>query len=96
MSVPHLSVVRADENPDSPAARASRLYAEAREAAMEQVRHLELGLAAAITLAAEIAEGGDVYPAGVRDLCRRLSEDLNQRSQTLEAIAQRSLDRGHH
>jgi hypothetical protein len=95
-SVPHLSVVRVDENPDSPAARANRLYAEAREAAMEQVRQLEGGLASAIALASEIADGGDIYPAGVRDLCRRLGEDLSLRSQTLEAIAQRALERAPH
>ena len=90
MSVPHLSVVRPEDNPDSPAARANRLYAEAREAAKEQVRQLESSLEAAISLAADIAEGGELYPPGVRDLCRRLAEDMSQRCQTLEAIVQRS------
>lgn len=93
MSVPHLSVVRVEENVDSPAARAGRLYAEAQMAAFDQVRVLEDGLAAVVTLAAEIAEGGDVYPAGVRDLCRRMGEDLAQRSMTLDAIATRALAR---
>ena len=41
-------------------------------------------------LAAEIAEGGDAYPPGVRDIARRLSEDLDSRIQTLEAITART------
>jgi hypothetical protein len=67
--------------------------AEAQAAAFEQVRALEESLSQVVGLAGEIAEGGDVYPAGVRDLCRRMGEDLTQRSLTLEAIAARTLDR---
>lgn len=94
MSVSHLSVVRAEEIQDnSPAARAVQLYAEAQAAAFDQIRVLEAGLAKVVTLAGEIADGGDVYPAGVRDLCRRMGEDISQRSMTLEAIAARALDR---
>ena len=93
MSVPHLSVVHVEEKPDSPAARAAQLYAEAQAAAFEQVRVLEDGLASVVSLAAEIAEGGEVYPAGVRELCRRLGEDLAMRSRTLDAIATRALER---
>jgi hypothetical protein len=95
MSVPRLSVVPTEDTIDTPAARAGRLYAEAQQAAYEQVHVLESGLSKVVVLAAEIAEGGDVYPAGVRDLCRRLSEDLNQRALTLDAIATRTLDQTH-
>jgi len=42
------------------------------------------------TLAAEIADGGDAYPPGVRDLARRLVEDCEARVQTLEAIVART------
>ena len=90
MSVPQLSIVRVDETVDTPAARAQRLYAEAKSAAFEQVKALEDSLSVVVGLAAEIAEGGEVYPAGVRDLCRRLGEDLQQRSQTLDVITQRA------
>jgi hypothetical protein len=93
MSVPRLSVVSVETKLDSPAARAAHLYAEAQQAAFEQVRALEDGLATVVALAAEIADGGDVYPAGVRDLCRRIGTDLAQRSLTLDAIASRALDR---
>jgi hypothetical protein len=95
MNAPHLSVVRAGHNagtsnPNSPAARAALLYAEAQKAALEQVDALEAGIAAVVGLAAEIAEGGEVYPVGVRELSRRMAEDLSLRAQTLAAIAQRA------
>ena len=98
MNAQHLSVVRAGQTaatPDfeTPAARAARLYAEAQGAALEQVRALEDSLGAVVALAQEIASGGDIYPAGVRELCRRLGEDVAGRSQTLEAIAQRAVER---
>ena len=68
------------------AQRAKRLMAEAREAASEQIQALEVSLQAVVALAAEVAEGGDAYPAGIRELARRLVEETNHRSQTLEAI----------
>ena len=88
-SVPHLSVVRIED--ESPAARAQRLFAEAQSAALEQVVYLEHALDAAADIARAIADGGDIYPAGVRDLCSRLAEDVRSRNHTLEALAQRSL-----
>ena len=38
----------------------------------------------------EIADGGEAYPAGVRDLARRFAEDTEARVQTLATIAGRS------
>jgi hypothetical protein len=90
MSVPQLSIVRADTGLEAPAARAQRLYAEARAAAFEQVDRLEAELARAVALASQIADGGDVYPPGVRDLCRRLGEEIGSKAQTLELIAERA------
>ncbi|HTI66997.1 MAG TPA: hypothetical protein VL460_05545 [Caulobacteraceae bacterium] len=92
MSLPQLVVVQPGSGPDSPSARALRLYAEAREAAMEQVRIVEHAIARVIALSEEIAEGGEVYPAGVRDLCRRLGGDLTSRAATLDSLAQRGLE----
>ncbi len=89
MNVPHLSVVRSEDLSESPAVRARRLFSEARGAALEQVRLLESEIVRTLALAEEVAAGGDIYPAGVRDLCARLSEDLGQRAQTLEVLAQR-------
>ena len=92
MSVPKLVVVPPEIAAETPAARAVKLYAEARGAAMEQVRIVEDSLAKVIALSAEIAEGGEVYPVGVRDLCRRLADDLASRVATLDALAQRNLE----
>ena len=92
MSVSHLTVVRSEE-PESPAERARRLLAEAQAAAMEQIEQLELALDAVVALSKSVAEGGDIYPAGVRDLCRRTAEDTAGRRLTLEALAARRRDR---
>lgn len=73
------------------AARAQRLLAEARAAAMEQVQELDAALAGVAELSAQVAEGGDAYPAAIRDLCRRLSEETPLKAQTLQVIATRSL-----
>jgi hypothetical protein len=90
MSVSHLAVVRPeDQQPDTPAERARRLFAEAQAAASEQVVQLEEALDASIALSRSIAEGGELYPAGVRDLCRRMAEETAARRLTLEALATR-------
>jgi hypothetical protein len=67
---------------------------EAQQAADEQVKVLEDALLAIAGLSVEIANGGEVYPVGVRDICRRLAEDSIWRVQTLESIQRQSNDRG--
>jgi hypothetical protein len=89
MTLSQLSIVPAV--PETPAARAARLMGEARQAASEQIIALEEALAAVSHLAAEIAEGGEAYPVGVRDLCRRMAEDIAHRAQTLDALLQHSV-----
>jgi hypothetical protein len=86
LSVSHLSVVT-DTN--SPAERAQRLFAEAREAAMEQVTQLGEALEQVVALAKSIGEGGEIYPSGIRDLCRRTADETYGRGQTLQALAAR-------
>ena len=76
--------------PERPSARASRLMAEARAAAREQVEVLEVAMSEVISMANEISDGGDAYAPGLRDLCRRLAEEVAQRGQTLGAIARSS------
>lgn len=89
---PSLSVV-ADRSPqaETVAQRVRRLQAEARQLAKDHVRSLGASIMAVETLALEIAEGGDAYPPGVRDIARRLVEDCEMRVQTLEAIVSRTL-----
>jgi hypothetical protein len=72
------------------AQRVKRLQAEAKQLAKDHVRTLNQALVEVEQLAAEIAQGGDAYPPGVRDLARRLVEDCETRVQTLEAIVART------
>ena len=51
---------------------------------------LQTALVTVERLAGEIAEGGEAYPPGVRDIARRLIEDCEARVQTLEAITKRA------
>jgi hypothetical protein len=88
MSLPQLSLVATTT--ETPAARASRLLAEAREAATEQIQVLEQALVNVAEIAHLVAEGGEVYPVGVRELCRRLAEDAAAKSQTMDAMLQSS------
>jgi hypothetical protein len=80
----HLAIVPAPE--ENAAARAQRLMAEAREAALEHIASFEEIMKALIQVSSEVADGGSVYPAGVRDLCRRIAEDLEAKGQTFESI----------
>lgn len=72
------------------AQRVQRLQREARQLAREHLAALAAQIVAVEEMAAEIAEGGDVYPVGARELCRRLVEDMESRVSTLEAIVARS------
>ena len=67
-------------------ARARRLMAEAKEAADEQVLLLERALAVVAELSADVAEGGEVYPPGVRDISKKLAADAVWCAQTLGQI----------
>jgi hypothetical protein len=91
MTLPQLALVHSA--PDSPGARLSRLMMEAHQAADEQVKALEDALLNIAYLSAEISEGGDVYPVGVREICRRLAEESVWRAQTLESIQRQANDR---
>jgi hypothetical protein len=74
---------------ESVAERVRRLQAEAKQLAKDHVHALSAAILHAEQLAAEIADGGDAYPPGVRDLARRFVEDAEARVQTLEAITAR-------
>lgn len=72
------------------AERIQRLQAEAKSLARDHVRSLVAQMVAVEQMAAEIADGGEAYAPGVRELCRRLVEDIEARVQTLEAIVSRT------
>ena len=77
--------------PETTADRVKRLQLEARALAVEQVEALEVLLIKAADMAREIAEGGDAYPVGARELANRLASDLPSTSETLKAIVSRAL-----
>ena len=93
---PSLSVVSADgkvaalertnNGADAVAERVRRLQAEARGLVTEHVRTLEAALHDVERLSKEIATGGELYPPGVREIARRLTEDAEVKAQALEAI----------
>ena len=89
----HLNVVTENGKPvpnkETTAQRIKRLQAEARTLAKDHTKALMTLIAEAQAMAAEIAEGGEAYPAGVRDLARRFADDADLRVQTLEAINER-------
>ena len=89
MTPSHLSVVASDYQ-ETASHRARRLLAEAKAAALEHTAALEQALDAVANLAADISEGGDAYPVGVRELSRQLTDDTVSRIQTLSAILNRN------
>ena len=77
---------------NTPLARANRLLAQARLAAAEQVGVLGTAVDRAVDLSMQIAGGGDIYPPGVRDLCRRFTDEGAAHARTLTALSQRLLE----
>ena len=75
--------------PETATQRIRRLQLEAKSLAHEQVEAFCEELSALALRAAEIAEGGDAYPAGVREMASRLSADLPERARSLMAISDR-------
>ncbi|CAN5301498.1 hypothetical protein BH09PSE1_BH09PSE1_03900 [soil metagenome] len=75
--------------PESTSERVKRLQLEARALALEQVEALEVILMQAAAMAREIAEGGDAYPVGAREIASRLMADLPQKAETMKTIVSR-------
>lgn len=71
---------------ETSAQRTRRLHDEARHAALAQVDDIMSAILRLAADAQEIADGGEVFPPGARDLCRRLSDELAWKAQTLEQI----------
>jgi hypothetical protein len=73
--------------------RARQLLEDAREAALEHLRALELAIAAVRDLSDEVVRGSELYGPGLRELARNLSEDLFWKAKTLALLSQRQNDR---
>jgi len=76
--------------PETTAGRVRRLQMEARALAVEQVEALEKVLKQAAEMAREIAEGGDAYPVGAREIASRLVVDLPIKADSMRTIVARS------
>lgn len=75
--------------PETTAERVKRLQLEAHALALEEVEALEKLLLDAASKARAIADGGDAYPVGARELASRLATDLPNRAETLRTIIHR-------
>ncbi|MFT4911920.1 MAG: hypothetical protein ACI9YM_000493 [Brevundimonas sp.] len=73
----------------STSARVRSLLQEARALALDQVHALETALQDAADLAREIADGGDAYPVGTREMASRLASDLPAKAEAIRAIVKR-------
>ena len=93
---PQLSVVSEAEvydlgrGPETTADRVKRLQREARMLAREQAEVLVAKLVETAAVAQEIAEGGEAYPAGVREIASRIHADLDGKEMTLRALVERT------
>ena len=83
-------VVALARGPESTSERIRRLQWEARVLAAEQVEAVGAELEALAARALEIAEGGEAYPAGVRELASRIATDLPEKAKTLLTILHRN------
>ena len=54
--------------------------------AREQIEELTKAIKLLALQSEEIASGGDAYPAGIRELSSRLSEDLYSRMETFNSL----------
>lgn len=70
--------------------RIKRLQAQAKNLAREHVKTLEQALLDVERLSAEIADGGEAYPVGVREIARRLAAECETSGNTIRALAGRS------
>ncbi len=75
--------------PESTGQRIKRLQEEARILAHEEVDRLDNDLRRLAAQAKLIADGGDAYPVGVRELAGRISVDTAQRADMLRALVER-------
>ncbi len=82
-------VVSLARGPESTTERIRRLQWEASVLAAEHAEAFGADLMAMAVRAREIAEGGEAYPPGVRELAARIAADLQVRAKALLTIQQR-------
>ncbi|MBD3837347.1 hypothetical protein [Brevundimonas sp.] len=75
--------------PETTAERVKRLQLEAHALALEEIEALEKLLLEAAAKAKDIANGGDAYPVGAREMASRLAADLPTKAETIKTIVHR-------
>jgi len=75
--------------PETTAERVKRLQMEAHTLALEEIEALERLLLDAAAKAKAIADGGDAYPVGAREIASRLAADLPSKAETIKTILHR-------
>jgi hypothetical protein len=76
--------------PETTSQRVQRLQAEARLLAREEIERLDGELRRMADQARAVADGGDAYPAGIRELAGRIGVDTAQRAEILRALLDRA------
>lgn len=76
--------------PETLGERVARLQQEAKTLAREQIESFQGQLRLAAEMGREVANGGDAYPVGIRELASRLSDDLNERARQFEPLIERT------
>jgi hypothetical protein len=76
--------------PESRAERVRRMQESARALAREQIQAMNEAMVEIAQMAEEIAEGGEAYPVGVRELSRRMAHELEVHSRTITVLLQRA------
>ena len=95
MTAPHLTLVSSDaaaydlSGPETASDRVRRLQQHARARAREQVLELAMAMESLAGLARDIANGGEAYPVGVRELCARMTEEMPVRAKTIQSLISR-------
>jgi hypothetical protein len=77
-------------DPENGAQRLRRLQQEARMLAREQLEDLVQAINILASQAAEIADGGEAFPAGVREMASRIASDLPDKGKSLRLLMERS------
>jgi hypothetical protein len=89
-SVDPVEVYNLSRGPETTTQRVQRLQHEARQLAREQIEAMGRDLDDLARRAQEIADGGEAYAVGIREMASRLASDLPQKAQGLRAILDRS------
>jgi hypothetical protein len=91
MAVHRLRTTTQTPGAESLADRMERLRADAGLVANEHIAAMVKALSEAVDLAEQVANGGEAYQIGVREIARRMHKDLAPTVLSLRAVCERTL-----